>query len=465
LDQFTNKNISDNLVVNWETLSKIEKEGFEIYEIGITETNEVKISSKIFQESLKYELIAIKKDSVIYSYFIEAFSRVKKDLYTGTIQDLDNYTGTLNVFNLQGKQLGQLLIHNGLPKNPSNKAELEFLQSAFNLFYKSNNKGLTSKVPECNKTYTVKLLTDQWEDRFVEWTYASTGEVYYTKYLGRVFIKTVDPHETMSVSYPCDSEYTNDDIHIPYITSNYRTFNCEISDVLEEKIDYSQLDPCPKAVMDELKTSTVCDIAEVLDKLGAGNIYTMNIKSEVAPSGAAAQTVKNSENNYPTYISTDYAGKTKLFIAASMFHEIVHAYFFSIVNDYNSHPNNNQNLYNLNSFPSLFQAYCDKKYPPAPGVSPNVHHLEIANYYVDAIARALQEFQTGNPVATGASQEQIYSDLAWGGLNRTPVFEATYPEGNPNRQRILNRAACEQNGTTKGAGTPNEQTPIGNPCN
>lgn len=85
LNQFTNKNISDNLVVNWETFSRIEKEGFEIYEIGITERNQVKISSKIFQESLKYELISIKKDSIFYSYFIEAFSSVQNDLFTGTI--------------------------------------------------------------------------------------------------------------------------------------------------------------------------------------------------------------------------------------------------------------------------------------------------------------------------------------------------------------------------------------------
>lgn len=87
LEQFTNKNISENLVVNWETFSKIEKDGFEIYQIGITETNEVKISSKIFQESLKYELIAIKKDSTVFSYFIEAFSSVHNDLAWGTLQE------------------------------------------------------------------------------------------------------------------------------------------------------------------------------------------------------------------------------------------------------------------------------------------------------------------------------------------------------------------------------------------
>ena len=137
----------------------------------------------------------------------------------------------------------------------------------------------------------------------------------------------------------------------------------------------------------------------------------------------------------------------------------------SIVDDYKSNPANNQNLYNLNSFPSLFQAYCDKKYPPAQGMSSDLHHLEMANYYVDAIARALQEFQTGIPVKDGESPQQIFNDLAWGGLIDAPVFDATYPIGNSNRQRIMNRYTSEQNGTSIGAGTPNEQNPIGNRCN
>jgi hypothetical protein len=44
----------------------------------------------------------------VYSY-LYSFSSVQNDLYTGTIQKLYNYSGTLNVF-LFGKELGQLLI-------------------------------------------------------------------------------------------------------------------------------------------------------------------------------------------------------------------------------------------------------------------------------------------------------------------------------------------------------------------
>ena len=67
--------------------------------------------------------------------------------------------------------------------------------------------------------------------------------------------------------------------------------------------------------------------------------------------------------------------------------------------------------------------------------------------------------------APDASPKQIYSDLTWGGLNKTPVFNAVYPEGNPNRQRILNRYQAEQQGSPAGQGTSQEQTPLGKPCN
>jgi hypothetical protein len=37
--------------------------------------------------------------------------------------------------------------------------------------------------------------------------------------------------------------------------------------------------------------------------------------------------------------------------------------------------------------------------------------------------------------------------------------------GNLNRQRILNRYQAEQKGSNTGQGTPQEQTPLGQPCN
>lgn len=355
-----------------------------------------------------------------------------------------------------GKQLGQLLVHNGLVKNPANSVELEHLELAINLFSKSGKNGLTNKLPSCDNTTTVALFNDIFEDRYEVWTNAITNVVYLTKYLGREYIKTEVTY--MSVSYPCDSEYTNDDIHIPFITKNYRTFNCEISDVIEEKIDYSLLDPCPKTVMDKLKNATNNDIKAILDKLGAGsNVYKLNIISGNA-NGLPAISTSTIPFSYTTTISTDYTKATSLFRASNLLHEFVHVYFMSIVDDFRAkgYP---QTDYNLNSFPSLFQAFCDKEYSPTQTIAANAHHLEMANKYVDAIASSLKEYDKLNN-STVIIPDQVYIDLAWGGLMDAPVFYEKFPQGSNDAIRIRNRYACESAGFQVGT-----ESPIGKPCN
>ena len=203
----------------------------------------------------------------------------------------------------------------------------------------------------------------------------------------------------------------------PSIFKSINTF------LIEQKINDTNLNPCAKGIFEKVKNTTNCDISQVLAKLDAnGSLYNTIIKSQVAPSGAPAQTIRQSAYNYTVYISTDYTGKTKLFIAASMFHEMVHAYFMSLFDDfYNANP---PNLNAYNDFAGLFHYYVTLKRPSS--INPaDVHHQQMATDYVDAIARALQEYQTGIPVSIGTSPDQIYSDLAWGGLSDAPVFDAT----------------------------------------
>jgi hypothetical protein len=141
-------------------------------------------------------------------------------------------------------------------------------------------------------------------------------------------------------------------------------------------------------------------------------------------------------------------------------HELTHAFFMSLRDDYAA----SGNLAVFSEYPELFQAYCDKKHPPYPGQNIDAHHVEMANTYVDAIGSALQEFQTGISVSYGSIPNQIYTDLAWGGLKDAPIYKATFPEGSAARTRAENRYACEQTGRIVGPGTPNAQTPIGKPC-
>lgn len=90
------------------------------------------------------------------------------------------------------------------------------------------------------------------------------------------------------------------------------------------------------------------------------------------------------------YISTDYAGKTKLFIAAAILHETAHAYFMSLFDDYHNGNSTNPNAYN--DFAILFQKYVDKSFP---GSSDAAHHEQMAITYVNAIALSLEESQPG----------------------------------------------------------------------
>ena len=69
----------------------------------------------------------------------------------------------------------------------------------------------------------------------------------------------------------------------------------------------------------------------------------------------------------------------------------------------------------------------------------SIYLKQIATDYADAIARSLQEYQTGIPVPIGANPDQIYTDLAWGGLQEAPIFDVKFPANSSDRERIVNR--------------------------
>ena len=230
------------------------------------------------------------------------------------------------------------------------------------------------------------------------------------------------------------------------------TFTSIVPFLIEDQIDDTQLDACSKGVLDEVKALQNMDVAKILAKLGAEDaIYKMTFKTAynyttingiVTQVTDPANAVRNFPLDYTIYINPDYDGKTKLFIAGILIHEMIHVYFFSLFDDHS--------FVNNSSFPLS---------------SANSHHEEMANTYVGIIAASLQEFQTGIPLAQNVEPNQLYSDLAWFGLRHTSLFDSTFPVASPARQRILNRGASEQSGYTIGAGTPHEQIPVSQPCN
>lgn len=220
--------------------------------------------------------------------------------------------------------------------------------------------------------------------------------------------------------------------------------------LIENQIDDTQLDPCPKEVMEKLKKATNADIANIMTKLGAKNTYKVSMVMK--PAGTYAETEKISSYNYEIRVDRDrYTNGTKLFKATSLIHEIIHAYFLSIVDDYNHTPSTL-----LPSFPELFEAYVKKTYPNPS----DAQHKEMADKYVDAMASALQEYDANFTVPY-----QVYKDLAWGSLSEAPIFNKTYLPGTDENIRITNRYAAESSGHSTGQGTINQQNTIGKPCN
>ena len=230
-----------------------------------------------------------------------------------------------------------------------------------------------------------------------------------------------------------------------------------VANYIEDNIDDSELDECPKAVLEKLKNTTNTGIKTILETLGSSKVFNVNIVSGCA-GRLSAQSTSPTPFNYTTTVSQDYTLATKLFRASNLLHEIAHVNFMSIVDDFKAQGYSQTN-YNLKSFPTLFQAYCDKKYPPSNTTAANAHHLEMANQYVDAIGSALQEYNKLND-PEGIIPYQVYSDLAWGGLIDAPVFYEKFTPGNTDEIRIKNRYASESVGHKVGS-----ESPVGKPCN
>ena len=222
LNQFANKNISGNLVVNWEAFSKIEKEDFEIYEIEANEKKPSTIESNLFQSKLKYELVTLKKQNSIHSYLIEAYSSLNHPVYSNSIQNLKNFTGTLNLYELNGNLIGQLVVFNGTCKNISGNNILEPLNEVINLFNLQQHK--SNRIPTCYESFLVYTVAYAYTDHYSSVT---VGNYTHLTYKFTTF-ETSTTSSYMNSPYPCDAD--GDSLYIVQRTSTYRDVINDVSD-------------------------------------------------------------------------------------------------------------------------------------------------------------------------------------------------------------------------------------------
>lgn len=243
----------------------------------------------------------------------------------------------------------------------------------------------------------------------------------------------------------------------------------EDTEVLEDYINDTDLDPCTKDILDKLKNLGSGDIAEMLKRFSpAGTIFILNMMTgPITDSNVLAQTanVNGSNTNINMVFNGDYiSGKnqtsrpTDLSVATTMAHEIIHAYLISLLEE-----NKTCGASEICDFPTIYEAYVQQEIKKNPSILPSAHHELIAENYVKVIAATIQEFHTGINVPLGSASE-VYTDLAWSGLFDTTYFNTLYPDDSNSvnyndRVRIINRFYSEKNVEPRGKLTPN-----GTPC-
>ncbi|MCC9018163.1 hypothetical protein [Flavobacterium lipolyticum] len=240
---------------------------------------------------------------------------------------------------------------------------------------------------------------------------------------------------------------------------------------IEEQISADKLDACTKAVLEKLKNLKQADLAKMITRFSAGgSVFNINMSTGQVQNNDAnvwAQTTKTngSTNDVDMVFNQDYiygTGNTNpptdLSVAATMAHEVIHAYLISLLNE-----NKTLGASIIYDFPTIYEAYVQQEIGKNPKALPDEHHELIAKKYINAVASTIQEFHTGQPVTSGFPR-QMYLDMAWGGLDKTKIFDATYPN-DPNhknykdRERILNRIITEKKGELYGC-----TSPVGTPC-
>jgi len=446
LNQFAGKKYSENLEVNWQTLNTVKLDSTEIYEFDIDQKDTIKLESKLFREQLKYKLIALKSNNKMHSYLVEYFSNLSSK-YPNSVSELENFTGTLNVFELNGQFLGQLTVLKGKAQAAKNEALLENLKNTINQFYKPNT---AAKVPPCIETYTAALIVTEYQDVYQIVSLESTGVVLSIKYLYTKEIRTY-------VSEFAVTGYCGTNVDPIHQVERKATYNRVF---LEEHIEYSDLDPCSKEVLQQLMYGQTSKIMQIFEKFGVDfSRYNVIFESEVPKDPVPASTISLAKFNYKIQINPNYSGTTKLFKAANILHEMVHAHFLSLADNYGSTSLiNNPNVFA--DYPTLYKLFIDKNYK---GETFDAHHEEIANSYVDAISTALQEYNKyADP--NNVIPYQTYKDIVWGGLRGTPIYEARIKKGSDERLRIENRYASEQTNGPVGYTSGQLQNPIGKPC-
>jgi hypothetical protein len=197
-----------------------------------------------------------------------------------------------------------------------------------------------------------------------------------------------------------------------------------ITDLIEDSIISTNLDPCAENILNDLKNLT-SDISDVLARFGnVTSVYNWEIKSGTpSNSNNVAETNWSEDengytidNSYLTLMNTNYINQaTNLAIARTILHEAIHAYILSFIEEFLDDPQVNQENFQ-NNFPEVWDFFVAKSNNVDVGNIEDAHHEQMAATFIDSIGSALAEYDNNQ------QDMYYYYYLAWGALFETNAW-------------------------------------------
>ncbi len=213
------------------------------------------------------------------------------------------------------------------------------------------------------------------------------------------------------------------------------------------------LDPCPSGILSELKNLKQNNIAMIISRFGTPkSVYNWELISTLPSENINKADTKRrvgiDSYDYVTKIDSIYTTKaTKISIARTILHEMLHAYMLSHIDDVKD-----GNISDVLSFPTLWQKL--RSINAIPGSSLSAQHDQMAQKFIEPLKEALKEWHKNDK-----RSDEYYEDMAWGALIDTDTFEHYYPKDSKSYKRVLNRNAAEDEGSNS-----NGVFPLGKKC-
>ena len=185
---------------------------------------------------------------------------------------------------------------------------------------------------------------------------------------------------------------------------------------VNQSINTAGLSPCIQNVVNDIqKLSSKSTVGGIINKFCDGLNKTMNwnLADKSLPAGqygATSQFYNTATGEVTTFLDpSKYQTATTISVARTILHESIHAYLIALSR---TDPTSYGKTYT-----DMINDYSQQKFG---GDGNAIQHEEFVRDFRISIAKALQEF--GESKGYSHSQ-QFYSDMAWGGLQGTTVFQ------------------------------------------